>query len=133
MPTVTDLLDRYPPPIRALTEDLRTLVQQAVPDAKESVRLGWQSLGYAAPKAGYFFGLFPKQDCVLALFEWGVLLPDPDHVLEGSGAQVRFVTVRQVDEATQAALRKLTDAALSLPAGREAKLAMLAGRTGGGD
>ena len=132
MPTAADLLDHYPPPIRALTEDLRTLVKQTVPDAKESVRLGWQSLGYAAPKAGYFFGLFPKHDCVLALFEWGVLLPDPDHVLEGSGTQVRYITVRQVDAATEAALRTLIAAALSLPAGRDAKLAMLAGRTGDG-
>jgi hypothetical protein len=65
---------------------------------------------------------------VLALFEWGVLLPDPNHVLEGSGAQVRYITVRQFDAATEAALRTLIAAALSLPVGREAKLAMLAGR-----
>ena len=44
MPTAADLLDQYPPPILALTEDLRTLVKKTDPMLKESVRLGWQSL-----------------------------------------------------------------------------------------
>ena len=70
------------------------------PQAQESVRLGWQSLGYRDPQAGYFFGLFPKRDHVQALFEWGALLVDEQHPLEGSGTQVRYVT-HKLDEPTR--------------------------------
>lgn len=125
MPTVADLFDRYPPNVQALAEELRALVRESVPAAQESVRLGWQSLGYRDPQAGYFFGLFPKHDHVQALFEWGALLKDEEHPLEGSGAQVRYVTVRTVDEATRALLTWGLRAALALPPGRDAKLAML--------
>jgi hypothetical protein len=126
MPDVADLLDRYPPEIRMLTEELRALVRQIAPQAQESVRLGWQSLGYRDPQAGYFFGLFPKRDHVQALFEWGALLVDEMHPLEGSGTQVRYVTVHKLDEPTRELLCWGMRAALALPSGRNAKLAMLA-------
>jgi hypothetical protein len=125
MPTAADLLDRYPSNIQALTEELRALVRATVPEAQESVRLGWQSLGYRRPRAGYFFGLFPKHDHVQALFEWGALLTDEEHPLEGSGAQVRYVAVRTLDEPTRTMLIWGLRAALALPPGRDAKLAML--------
>lgn len=74
--------------------------------------------------AGYLSGPFPRLLYVQALFEWGADSTDEEHPLEGSGAQVRYVTVRTVDEATRASLTWGLRAALALPPGRDAKLAM---------
>jgi len=51
-------------------------------------------LGYHHPDGGYLCGLFPQRDSVKLGFEFGVLLPDPDGLLEGRGRQVRYLVIR---------------------------------------
>ena len=125
MTTVTEFLAHYPPPIQKLAEELQALIAASVPAATASVNLGWRSISFRHPKAGYFCGLFPKPDCVLMLFEFGVLLPDPEHLLEGDGRQVRYVTVWPATPLPAAALGTFIAAALDLPPGRATKMAMM--------
>src|SRR5687768_10871958 len=89
------ILARHTPAIRALAERLRALVRRTVPEAAERANAGWHSLSYHHPSAGYFCGIFPQADDVLLAFEFGVLLPDPDGLLEGEGKQVRYVRLRR--------------------------------------
>jgi hypothetical protein len=125
MTTVSEFLAHYPPSIQKLAEELQALIVASVPAATASVNLGWCSISFRHPKAGYFCGLFPKPACVQVLLEFGVLLPDPEHLLEGNGRQVRYVTVRPETPLPAAALRTFFDAALDLPPGRAAKMAMI--------
>jgi hypothetical protein len=119
------ILRDHRPDIRALAERLRAIIRDTAPDAIESANAGWHSLSYHHPQSGYFCGLFPRADDVLLVFEFGVLLPDPDDILEGDGKQVRFVTVRREKDIRVRALKKLLRAALELPASRQVKLALI--------
>jgi hypothetical protein len=62
------------------------------------------------------------QDYLKLGFGFGVLLPDPDGLLEGAGKQVRYVMIRQPSDIHLGAIRELIIAAINLPAERETKL-----------
>ena len=79
------------------------MVEAAAPTAIDSVNPGWHCVAFTHPEVGYFCGLFPKADRVKVGFEFGVLLHDPEHLLSGSGTQLRYL-----DVALDAALPKTT-------------------------
>ncbi len=123
--TPDSLLARYPREIRAWAERLRALIRDASPESSESANAVWRSVSYTHPESGYFCGLFPFLDRLDVAFEWGVLLPDPEGILEGDGKQVCYVRIHRAKDIRPRALRDLIHAALALPPGRAAKLAML--------
>ncbi len=97
------LLADYPPPMRAIADRLRTLVQRAIPEAIERVRPGWRLIGYDLPvgrRTVYFCYVAPEPEHVHLGFEWGILMDDPNALLLGRGVtrQVRWLTLRSVDE-----------------------------------
>ena len=117
-----DVLADHTPEVRALAEELRQLIRAAVPEATEKAYLGWQGIGYRHPQAGYFCGIFPTADLVKLGFEFGVLLPDPDGLLEGSGSQMRWVVLRPGEAIPGDSIRALLQAALDLPSSRQARM-----------
>lgn len=117
-----DLLADHTPEVRALAGELRQLIRAAVPEATEKAYPGWQGIGYRHPQAGYFCGIFPTADLVKLGFEFGVLLPDPDGLLEGSGSQMRWVLLRPGGAIPGDPIQALLQAALDLPSSRQAKL-----------
>ena len=88
----------YPAAIRDHAAILRALVRRAVPDALERVRPGWQLIGYDLPigrRTAYFAYIAPEPIHIHLGFEHGVLMADPQHVLEGAHLKlkkVRFLT-----------------------------------------
>lgn len=127
MPTsqVEDILARHNPEVRALVERLRKIVRDTVPDAVEAAYPGWHAIGYRHPGTGYFCGIFPQDASVKLGFEFGVLLPDPDGLLEGAGKQVRYVNIKENKDIRVSAIIKLLEAAIGLPGGREMKLGLV--------
>ncbi len=123
--TADSILEGHAPPVREIVERLRAIIRATVPDAIESAHAVWHSLSYKHPDSGYFCGLFPQADRVDVAFEFGVLLPDPDRVLDGDGKQVRYLRLRDESELREAAFKQLLIEAISLPPGREAKLALI--------
>jgi len=90
-------LEGYPAAVRATAAALRGLVREAVPDAIERVRAGWQLIGYDLPvrRYGLYFAyLAPEQTNVHLGFEYGAFMDDPSGLLSGAGvtSQVRWVT-----------------------------------------
>ena len=82
------LLADYPPPMAALAEGLRRIVRAAVPEALERVRSGWRIIGYDVSigrRTAYFAWIMPERAHVHLGFPKGMLLDDPDEVLEGRG------------------------------------------------
>lgn len=88
-----EFLGEFTPAVRAVAERLAALFASIVPEAIVSVKPGWRCLAFTHPQAGYFCGVFPTGDAVRVGFEFGVLLPDPQRVLTGSGSQLRYVEI----------------------------------------
>ena len=111
--TPKDILAGHPPPIVALCQKLRRLVSSAIPQAEERAYPGWHAIGYRHPQAGYLGGIFPFDEAVKFYFEHGARLPDPDHILEGTGKQVRYLSLTPGARVPTRSLRALLAAAVS--------------------
>jgi hypothetical protein len=95
-------LAAFPGPIRVIAGDLRSLVRAAVPESIERVRPGWRLIGYDAPsgtRTAYFAYVAPEAQHIHLGFEHGVLMRDPDGLLQGAGItrQVRWLTFHPGD------------------------------------
>jgi hypothetical protein len=85
--------------VATLAEALQRLVKASVPNVAEAVYPGWKLIGYRLldrPGGRYFCFIAPLADEVRLGFEYGVEL-QPHRLLEGSGAQVRYVRVRSAE------------------------------------
>ena len=82
------LLADYPPPHGDIAQQLRRIVTDAVPDARERVRPGWRLIGYdlASTKHGSMFAwIWLEPEHVHLGFPHGVNMSDPRGVLKGAG------------------------------------------------
>src|SRR5215207_2568681 len=120
-----DILRDHPVEIRTLAEKLRKLIRETMPEAKESGHLFWHSLNYRHPSAGYVCGLFPRNEYIDLVFEFGILLPDPQNVLEGDGKQVRYLRVTKDTQISEKEIKQLIQDALALPENRAIKLDLI--------
>jgi hypothetical protein len=125
------LLERYAPPMRAIAERLRTLVRETLPDAIEAVRPGWGLIGYGVPagkRTRYVAFVWAEPEHVHLGFEHGVLMDDPDAVLEGAGItkRVRWLTFVPGDPIDQERIQVLIREAVRVALlGRGERLALL--------
>jgi hypothetical protein len=114
--TFDDLLKVTPSALQPLVKRLREVILEAHPGACEVVRLGDRAATYGlGPKKmteGYGY-LQPHDAWVNVGFYQGAALPDPTGLLEGTGARMRHVKVRALDEAERPALRALLRASLA--------------------
>ncbi len=120
-----DILAEHTPEVCALAEFLRKLIRETVPDAIESAYPVWHGIGYRHPESGYFCGIFPQKNGVKLGFEFGVLLPDPDGLFEGTGKQVRYVNIKDNKDIRVRAIKKLLLVAITLSESREVKMALV--------
>ena len=110
---ISVILGRYPEPVRWLVGELRTMIQETLPEATQRAYPGWQAVGFRHPAAGYLCGIFPFEDRVQLVFEHGAQLGDPDRLLSVADLkQTRFVLLRPGKRIPGAGLRRLLLAAL---------------------
>ena len=112
---MNDLLRQYPPPIRETVDRLRGIVHAIAPGAREKVNRGWRSINYLDPQVGYFCGIFPFEDKVDLIFEFGTLLPDPERMLEGEAKQTLYLRFRRPSDIRVQPTKAFIRAALALP------------------
>lgn len=114
------------PETRAVLSELTSLIIRSIPEATEKVNLGWRSVNFSHPSVGYFCGLFPVDDRVVVAFEFGVLLPDPDGILDSRSCAkpVRYARIRSLDALPRASLKRLLRAAVPLPRERSTRIAL---------
>lgn len=102
--------------LRPIAKRLRQIVLEVHPDATEVVRLGDRAATYGlGPKKmseGYCYVL-PYTRWVNLGFYVGAELADPEGLLEGTGARLRHVKVRSLEESDAPAVRALVVAALA--------------------
>lgn len=126
--TPQHLLAAHSEEIQALVEQLRRLIKAAVPEATEKAQAHWHSLNFYHPEGGYFCGIFPFEEEIKLVFEFGVLLPDPTELLQGAGKQVRYVPIKGPQDIQAGSIKQLIRAALDLPYSRASKLALIEAR-----
>ena len=113
------ILQTANPQVQELARAARSVIEQIMPDVVEVV---WPKQNIAG------YGVGPKkmseQFCYIALlkerinlgFYYGADLPDPTHLLEGSGKLLRHIKITQLEQLEDPALRQLMQAAsLHLP------------------
>jgi hypothetical protein len=118
-PTPEQFLAAFPPEIRALANQLRVLVTRTVLDVDEAVYTGWRLIGYRVREgrhSRYFCFIAPFEDRVALGFEYGVLLTNDAGLLEGTGTQVRYVTIRQAKDIREQELAALIAEAATVAA-----------------
>ena len=108
--TFDDLVDPLEPDLRSVARRLREMILGVHPGAVEVVRLGDNAATYGVgPKKmseGYAY-ILPYRKWVNLGFYRGTDLPDPEGLLEGSGARMRHVKVATVETAQLSAVRDL--------------------------
>lgn len=127
--TLQTLVRYVTPETRSVFLELRSLVKETLPRASEKVTLGRTSLNFSHPNVGYFCRIRPIDGRVSIEFQFGILLPDPDNILEGNSCakQVRYVPVPSCAAIPRAGLRRLLKAAVSLPSDASSRHALVRG------
>ena len=109
-----DLLELASEPLRPVAESVRALILEIHPDACEVVRLGEKAASYGCgPRKmidGYAY-IMPFRSWVNLGFFQGASLMDPQGLLEGTGAKLRHIKLRTVDDTEQPGVRALVEQA----------------------
>ena len=114
--TFEELLDITEKSMRPIARRLREIIVDVDPDNVEVVRLGDRAATYGVgPKKmseGYSY-ILPYTKWVNLGFYMGATLPDPDSLMEGTGAKMRHVKIRSIDDAERPAIITLLQEALA--------------------
>jgi hypothetical protein len=102
----------YPPDIQAISGALRAMIRATIPDAVEIPVLHQNHVSYALmPSPGTtIVYICPLQTYVRLGFMYGGHLPDPEHLLEGTGKRLRHHKVRTLTAAQNPAFADLVRA-----------------------
>ena len=113
--TFKDLLEMTEVILRPVATALREVVHEVDPDTCEVVRLGDRAATYGVgPRKmldGYAY-ILPHKKWVNLGFYQGAELADPERLLEGTGAKMRHVKIRSVEEARRVGVRALVEGAV---------------------
>ena len=114
--TFEDLLEMTAEPLRPVAVALREAIVRLHPEVSEVVRLGERAATFGVgPRKmleGYAY-ILPHPRWINLGFFRGASLPDREGLLEGTGAGMRHVKIRSVEEARRPALLTLLAAALA--------------------
>ncbi len=126
------LLEGYPPPMRAIAEELRVIVRRTLPEATERVRPGWRIIGYdvaVGRRIALTCFVWPEPEHVHLGFQNGVLMRDAAGILQGAGITklVRWVTFEPADPIDPARLEPLIHECVRIAAMSPTERRFLAG------
>jgi hypothetical protein len=113
--TFDEAISKVDPHVQALAKRLRGLIVAVYPDVVEVSWPKQQIIGYGiGPKkmTEHFCYISVQSSYANLGFNFGVNLPDPDHLMEGSGKEFRHVKVYNEADAERPALRRLVEAAV---------------------
>src|SRR2546427_3288081 len=122
MITVSGQVRKIPVAVRPTVQAAIKAVKQVAPDAKEipyqmeapqSERMMWKVVRYAVDGANVVgIGTFPRHSTIF--FYGGRELDDTGGLLQGSGKDSRFITLREPADVERAAVKRLVRQAFKL-------------------
>ncbi|MCG2459970.1 DUF1801 domain-containing protein [Flavobacteriaceae bacterium F89] len=87
--------------IQQLARETRTLVYNVLPQLVEVVWVRQKNVGFGTgikKKTEHFCWLMPATGHVTLGFNYGAELPDPNHILEGTGKLFRHIKIRRSED-----------------------------------
>ena len=110
-----DLLSQYNENVFETAVQLRELLLKALPNIIEQVDIPAKMVAYCYGQkyAELVCTIIPSKAGLKLGFNRGIDLPDPDHLLEGTGKISRYVVITPGVALSTAALKKLLKAALN--------------------
>lgn len=94
MQDLDTLLTRRTPAIAALARELVEGFVSQYPEMTATVRLGWGTVNFHHPRAGFVIAVYPSRDHVAVIYQWGRLLSSPLLVGDDKVKQVRWVPLK---------------------------------------
>ena len=113
--TFKDALARSNPETKKLATALRKLISEVYPKVVEVPWPKLQVIGYGiGPKKSteHFCYIAPYGEHVNLGFNHGLVLPDPDQLMEGAGKKFRHVKIKTLEDVEHPGLKKLLQAAV---------------------
>jgi hypothetical protein len=113
---LNEFLASNPPLVQELALTLRALILRVLPSAIEQVDPPSKIIAYGTDRtyAGLICAIAPHRAHVDLMFAQGAELPDPEHLLKGTGKRARHVRITERAEVENCALRTLLEAAARL-------------------
>lgn len=112
-----EFLAKYDPSIQEFTRRVRSKLQQLIPGAQELVYDNYAGLvigfGPSERPSEAILSIAVRPQWVTLCFIWGVKLPDPHELLQGSGNQVRNIRLATPEDLDAPAVRALIAAAVN--------------------
>jgi hypothetical protein len=113
--------------VQDLARRTRALINEVYPGVVEVPWPRQKTVGYGVgprKQTEHFCSIALQRDHVDLGFNYGAELPDPDGLLEGTGALMRHVTISTPEDLERPALRALLEAASThrMPGGQNAPL-----------
>ncbi len=108
--TFKDAIAGADPETKKLANALRKLISEVYPKVVEVPWPRLQVVGYGiGPKKSTehfcYIGLYGEH--VNLGFNYGLVLPDPDQLMEGAGKKFRHVKIRNIEDVKRSTLKKL--------------------------
>ena len=113
--TFKDAVARSNPHAKQLATALRKLISEVYPKVVEVPWPRQKVIGYGVgPKklTEHFCYIAPYGEHVNLGFNYGLVLPDPDQLLEGTGKKFRHIKILKLEDVKHPGLKKLLQAAV---------------------
>lgn len=110
-PEVTAMIAKLPSPQKEICEQLRTMIGTEFPAVEE--KWGWSRPLYAVGNKQVCYMVANKNDVNFG-FDQGANLDDPKGLLAGTGAKMRHLKIRKLEEADFDYYKQLVAQALNL-------------------
>lgn len=113
---VDDFLSAYDPAVRKIALKARKLILALIPKAIEQVDLPSKIIAYGYDRTykGLICAIAPQKAYVNLMFAKGTQLPDPNHLLEGTGKLARHVKLKTLDDVDKPTVQTLIAVAVEL-------------------
>ena len=112
--TVHSWMEELDPSLREIAQTLRWLILQAVPDISETIK--WGTPNYA--KSGNVCYLAANNGYINFGFFNGAALNNPDGLIDGTGAKMRHIKVRRLEDIRPEVFASLVQEAVLLNTGK---------------
>lgn len=104
------ILSSFNPDVQDIAREARSLIYEILPQVVEVVWERQKTAGYGTgPKkmSEHFCWIAPYKKHVVLGFYYGSELPDPEHILEGTGKLMRHVKLTNIDDLREPSIRAL--------------------------
>ncbi|TGL60966.1 DUF1801 domain-containing protein [Leptospira sarikeiensis] len=118
---ISDILRPHSKKILEIVKSLRTKILNMFPDFEERGYPVWKAIGFRDKNLGYLCGIFPFEDKVRLVFEWGILLKDHNGILLGETKQIRYMDFISAGEIDFVSIGNFIDQSLDLPKSKKDK------------